>query len=58
MDGAIQEISSDDFLDTYPDSLGNVWLIIEKTSTVAKTQVLDIYSMLINGSLEKMPFVQ
>ena len=58
MDGAIQEISSDDFLDTYPDSLGNVWLIIEKTSTVAKTQVLDIYSMLINGSLEKLPFVQ
>lgn len=55
MDGAIQEISSDDFLDTYPDSLGNVWLIIEKTSTAAKIPVLDIYSMVIEGSLEKMP---
>ena len=58
MDGAIQEISSDDFLDTYPDSLGNVWLIIEKTSTADKIPVLDIYSTVIEGSLEKMPVVE
>jgi len=58
MDGAIQEVSSDDFLDTYPDSLGKVWLIIEKTSTVAEIQVLDIFSMVIDRSSEKMAVVE
>ena len=58
MDGAIQKVSSDDFLDTYPDSLGKVWLIIEKTSTVAEIQVLDIFSMVIDRSSEKMAVVE
>jgi hypothetical protein len=47
MDGVIHEIIQEEFLDAYPDSLGKIWCVHEKTSTTPRIcDFVDIYSLL------------
>jgi hypothetical protein len=47
MDGIIHEIIQEEFLDAYPDSLGKIWCVHEKTSTIPRIcGFVDIYSVL------------
>jgi hypothetical protein len=50
MDGVIHEIIPEDFLDTYPDSLGKIWRVDEKISTIPMFHdFIDIHSLVINS---------
>jgi len=50
MDGVIHEIIPEDFLDTYPDSLGKIWHVDEKISTIPMLHdFIDIHSLVINS---------